>query len=199
MIAVLLMVFPRLFRHRPREDQSSYRYNRAPPEVLVLSSERVILRRSAILSPEESPREDAGGIMAFYPYLFFGGNCREAFTRYEEIFGGELTLIAMKDMPSNEQVPDAQADLIMHAALKIGDDLLMASDDPMSDPFGPVQGMQVNFSAPEPAEAKRVFNDLADGGKITLPIAETSWSPAFGMCIDRFGTPWMISADGPTT
>ncbi len=59
--------------------------------------------------------------MAFHPYLFFGGNCREAFTRYQEIFGGELTLLTMGNLPPEGQpeggVPAEQADLIMHAAL----------------------------------------------------------------------------------
>src|SRR4029453_5359181 len=133
--------------------------------------------------------------MAFHPYLFFGGNCREAFTRYQEIFGGELVLLTSKDMPAEEQMPGADADAIMHAALMVDGQLLMASDDPTAASFGPVQGMQVNYSTPDVAEAKRVFDALADGGKVTLPISETSWSPAFGMCIDRFGTPWMIGAD----
>lgn len=132
--------------------------------------------------------------MSFHPYLFFGRNCREAFTRYQQIFGGELVLIAMKDMPMDQPVPDEQADLIMHAALKVGDDLLMGSDDPTSDSFGPVQGMQVNVAVDDVAEARRAFDALADGGKVTLPIGETPWSPAFGMCIDRFGTPWMVGA-----
>jgi PhnB protein len=135
--------------------------------------------------------------MAFHPYLFFGGNCRQAFTRYQEIFGGELVLLPMKDMPSDEPVPAAQADLIMHAALMVDGNLLMASDDPTTDSFGPVQGMQVNYAVADVAEAKRVFEVLADGGKVTLPIAETFWSPMFGMCVDRFGTPWMISAEAP--
>ena len=135
--------------------------------------------------------------MAFHPYLFFGGNCREAFTRYQEIFGGELVLLPMSDAPSDEPVPAAQADLIMHAALKIDDNLLMASDDPTTDSFGPVQGMQVSYSIADVDEAKRVFEALADGGEVTLPIAATFWSPGFGMCVDRFGTPWMVSADAP--
>ena len=135
--------------------------------------------------------------MAFHPYLFFGGNCREAFTRYQEIFGGELVLLTSKDMPAEEQMPGADADAIMHAALTIDDQLLMASDDPTTDSFGPVQGIQVSYSTPDVAEAKRVFEALADGGKVTLPIGATSWSPMFGMCIDRFGTPWMIGADAP--
>lgn len=135
--------------------------------------------------------------MAFHPYLYFGGNCREAFTRYQEIFGGELVLLALKDAPAGEPVPPAQADLIMHAALKFDDNLLMASDDPTTDSFGPVQGMQVNYAVADVDEAKRAFEALADGGEVTLPIAATFWSPAFGMCVDRFGTPWMVSAEPP--
>jgi PhnB protein len=135
--------------------------------------------------------------MAFHPYLYFGGNCRDAFTRYQEIFGGELVLLRMKDVPPGEPVPAGQADLIMHAALKVGDDLLMASDDPTTDSFGPVQGMQVNYAVGDVDEAKRVFEALADGGQVTLPAAATFWSPMFGMCVDRFGTPWMVSAEAP--
>ncbi len=135
--------------------------------------------------------------MAINPYLYFGGNCRDAFSRYRKIFGGELTLLAMKDMPADAQVPADQGELIMHAALKFGEDLLMASDDPTTDSFGPVQGMQVSFSTSEVTEAERVFEALAEGGQVTMPIAATFWSPAFGMCVDRFGTPWMVSAEPP--
>ena len=137
--------------------------------------------------------------MAFHPYLFFGGDCRDAFTRYQAIFGGELTLIRAKDMPEAERMPGADGDLIMHAALMIGDALLMASDDPSTDQSGPVQGMMVSYSTTDVAEAQRVFAALADGGEVRLPIGPTSWSPGFGMCVDRFGTPWMVGADAPST
>jgi len=133
--------------------------------------------------------------MAFHPYLFFAGNCREAFTRYQEIFGGELFLITNKDMPENERMPGVHDDLIMHASLTVDGNLLMGSDDPSTDSPGAVQGMQVNFSVPDVAVAKRAFTALSDGGQVNMPIEQTSWSPAFGMCTDRFGTPWMISAD----
>ena len=131
--------------------------------------------------------------MAFHPYLFFSGTCRQAFTRYEEIFGGDLTLITSAEMPAEEQMPGANPDLIMHAALVTGDQLLMGSDDPTGD-GGPVTGMQVNYDTDEPADAQRVFDALAEGGEVSLPMAPTSWSQAFGMCVDRFGTPWMVSA-----
>jgi PhnB protein len=129
--------------------------------------------------------------MAFRPDLFFGGNCREAFTRYQEIFSGELTLMTMKDVPG-EEPPADKADMIIHAALTIGDDLLMASDDPMADSFGPVQGMMVSYDAADLADATRVFDALADGGTVTQALEPTFFSEAFGMCVDRFGTPWMV-------
>ncbi len=135
--------------------------------------------------------------MTFHAYLFFGGNCREAFTRYEEIFGGELQLITMGDAPDSEDLPADKSDLIIHAALMIGDALLMGSDDPTTDDFGPVQGMMVSYTAADADETNRVHAALAEGGQVTQAVIETFFSPAFGMCVDRFGTPWMVSAPGP--
>lgn len=134
--------------------------------------------------------------MAFHPYLFFGGSCRQAFTRYQEIFGGELVLMKMSDVPG-EAPPAADADLVIHAALMFEGHLLMGSDDPMSDTFGPVQGMMVAFSTASVDEARRVFDALTEGGEVTQDLTETFFSPGFGMCIDRFGTPWMITTDSP--
>jgi PhnB protein len=102
----------------------------------------------------------------------------------------------MKDVPG-EEPPADKADLIIHAALTFGDDLLMASDDPMADGFGPVQGMMVTFEAATVADATRVFDALAEGGKVTQELIPTFFSEAFGMCVDRFGTPWMVVGPEP--
>ena len=134
--------------------------------------------------------------MAFRPYLFFGKSCRDAFTRYQEIFGGDLTVITMKDVPG-ETPPPGQEDVVIHAAVVIGDDVLMGSDDPTTDSFGPVQGMMVSYDAADVADANRVFDALSDGGTVTQKLEPTFFSEAFGMCTDRFGTPWMIVAPDP--
>ncbi len=131
--------------------------------------------------------------MPFHPYLFFSGTCREAFTRYQQIFGGELVLLPFSEAPE-QPVPPEQADLIMHAALTFDGNLLMASDDPTGD-GGPVKGMSVNYSVADVAEAERVFEALAERGEVTMPMAETFWSPRFGMCVDGFGTPWMVNVE----
>jgi PhnB protein len=136
--------------------------------------------------------------MDFRAYLFFGGDCRDAFTRYEEIFGGELVLLSMADAPSDTPVPPEQADLVIHAALTLDGAVLMGSDDPTGG-FSGVQGMTVTCTVADPGEAQRVFGVLADGGAVTQPLIETFFSPSFGMCTDRFGIPWMIVADALET
>ncbi len=136
--------------------------------------------------------------MAFQPYLAFAGNCREAFTRYREVFGGELVLLSMGDMPHEGDAPDAAAaDLIGHAALMVGDELLMGADAPPGGFDGQVRGMCVNRSMGSADEATRVFDALADGGTVQMPLAPTFFSPAFGMLTDRFGTPWMLQVEDP--
>jgi PhnB protein len=132
--------------------------------------------------------------MALHPYLFFGGNCRDAFTRYEEVFGGDLVLLTMADAPG-EAPPADKADPIIHAALKFGDHLLMGSDDPTTDDFGAVHGMMVSYTAADGDDARRVFAALAGGGDVTQDLIETFFAPVWGMCTDRFGTPWMIGTD----
>ena len=72
---------------------------------------------------------------------------------------------------------------------------VMASDDPTGGAGG-VQGMMVNYSVTDTGEAKRIFDALAEGGEVRLPLGPTSWSPAFGMCVDRFGTSWLFNIVG---
>lgn len=131
--------------------------------------------------------------MAYHPYLYFDGDCRQAMTRYQELMGGDLTLLTGADAPPGE-VPDDKTDLIMHAALVNGDDLLMASDS-YDDSFPPVHGMYVHYSTTDAAKAKSVFEGLADGGTVEMPAGEVFWSPYFGVLRDRFGTPWQISVE----
>ena len=137
--------------------------------------------------------------MAYYPYLFFGSNCREAFTRYQEIFGGQLDLVTAGDMPAGDRPPGDNLDLIMNASLVAEDgSQLYGSDDPTADqPYGPAQRFNVNYSTADVGEVKRVYDALVEGGTATMPPGETSWSPLFGMCTDRFGIPWMIMAEPP--
>jgi PhnB protein len=139
--------------------------------------------------------------MAFRPYLAFAGNCRQAFTRYQEILGGEVVLLSAADMPADAgpPPPGTSPDVIMHAALTSPVGLLMGADDPSGNFDGRVHGMCVNCSLDDKAEANRVFDALAKGGQVQMPLGETFFSPAFGMCIDRFGTPWMVMVEQPAS
>jgi PhnB protein len=134
----------------------------------------------------------------YRPFVFYGGNCRDAFTHYQEILGGDLALLTMGDAPSEEPVTPEQVDLVIHAALTAGGAYVMGSDDPTGE-FRGIQGMSVSVSVDTADEARRVFDALADGGQVTAPLTGTFFSPAFGMCVDSFGVPWMIVAASPDT
>lgn len=135
--------------------------------------------------------------MSLHPYLFFTRGTREAMTRYQEILGGELSVMGGADLPEGEQPPfEMPDDFVMHAALALeGGDLLMASDDPTGDGSG-VKGAAVNITVTDQDEARRIFAALAEGGDVGMPLGPTFWSPLFGSCVDRFGVSWMVNVEG---
>ena len=131
--------------------------------------------------------------MRFHPYLTFGGNCGDAFARYQEIFGGPLDVLTMAEAPDGPP-PGIDPGLVMHASLTTDGGALLMGADQGDGAAGPARGMWVNVELPTKEEAHRVFDELAEGGIVQLPMAETFFSHAFGTCVDRFGTPWMVMA-----
>jgi PhnB protein len=126
-------------------------------------------------------------------YLFFDGNCADAMRFYERTLGGKLQLMTHGDSPMAAQTPPGSANRIMHARLEFDGRLLMASDSMVGQPYEGMKGFSLSLIYPTVAEAQRIFAALADGGQVTMPIAKTFWAEAFGMLVDRFGTPWMVS------
>ena len=135
--------------------------------------------------------------MQLNPYLMFDGQCEAAFRFYEQALGGTIVAImTFGESPVAEQTPAELRGQIMHARLIVGDTVLMGSDAP-GERYEKMKGFSVALGVDEPAEAERVFNALAAGGTVTMPIQETFWARRFGMLIDRFGTPWMINCEKP--
>lgn len=134
-------------------------------------------------------------------YLFFDGRCAEAMRFYERALGGKLeALMTYADAPeSNDCAGGAGPQATgrsMHASLRLGDRILMASDHPPGMPASPVSGFAVALDYPTAAEARQVFDRLAEGGTVRMPMAKTFWTEAFGMLVDVYGTPWMVGG-GP--
>ena len=135
--------------------------------------------------------------MKLNPYLNFPGICEEAMSTYAKVLGGEMVaMMTYADMPGENSPPDAWKKMIAHARLVIGDNVLMASDAP-PDRYKPMQGTSVTLNIDDPAEAERVFNALADGGTVEMPLDETFWAFKFGVLADRFGTRWMVNCEKP--
>lgn len=131
--------------------------------------------------------------MQVNPYLAFSGQCKEAMEFYQRCLGAEI--VAMQtfgETPAAEQAPPEARDRILHAALKIGDTLLMASDAPPGQDEVH-SGFFVSLQVDQPAEAERIFPALSEGGTVTMPLEQTFWATRFGMLVDRFGVPWLIN------
>ena len=130
--------------------------------------------------------------MELQPYLFFDGRCEEAIAFYQSALGAEVTmLMRYKDCPQPDMVSPGSGEKVMHANLRIGGSTVLASDGQCKGQPN-FQGFAVSITAADPAEAERLFAALSDGGQVQMPLAETFFSPRFGMLADRFGVSWMV-------
>jgi PhnB protein len=133
--------------------------------------------------------------MRVEPYLFFDGRCEEAIEFYRKALGAEVTmLMRYKESPEPAppgMVPPGSENKVMHSNLRIGETMVMASDGNCQGKPS-FQGFSLSVTAPNAAEAERMFTALADGGQVQMPLAKTFFSPRFGMVADRFGVSWMI-------
>jgi PhnB protein len=130
-------------------------------------------------------------------YLGFDGNCAEAMRFYEKALGGKLeVLMSGADSPMAEQIPKEFAQRILHARLALpGGGLLYAGDAPGHIPYEGIKGVSITVDYASVAEAEQVFAALADGGQVSMPMQGAFWAKRWGMCTDRFGTPWIVNGE----
>jgi PhnB protein len=133
------------------------------------------------------------------PHINFNGNAEEAFTFYKSVFGGEFaTIMRFKDLASAEfPVAENEANKIMHIALSIGKNVLIANDVPES--MGPTNENEnrskISISAESKDEADKLFNGLSAEGQIEMPISDSPWGSYFGMFRDKYGIEWIVDFD----
>lgn len=133
-------------------------------------------------------------------YLSFEGRCEEALEFYQKALGAEVTmLMRMNESPEPHppgSLPPGAEKKVLHCGFKIGDTLLMGSDGGCTGK-AEYSGISLTISAPNDAEAARLFGNLAEGGSVRQPLIKTFFSSSFGVVADRFGVPWMIVVDQP--
>ena len=128
------------------------------------------------------------------PYIARDGDAREMMEFYKKVFGGELSLSTFGQSPM--PVPDSHKDRIMHSALESGTVSIMASD---STPDMPLSSTHSNISlslvSKDADKLNQIFDELSDGGKVTMKLEKQFWGDTFGMVDDKFGTHWMVNID----
>jgi PhnB protein len=133
--------------------------------------------------------------MQVQPYLFFEGRCEEAIEFYRRALGAEVTALMRfnenPEPPAASRVPPGSGNKIMHANLRFGDTVVMASDGSCLGKSS-FQGFALTLTAANDAEAERLFAALVDGGQVQMPLDRTFFASRFGMAADRFGVPWIV-------
>ena len=129
------------------------------------------------------------------PYLSFRHDAREAMAFYHSIFGGELTLSTFGEFHASED--PAEQDKIMHSQLETSDGLvLMGADTPNAMEYRPQAGVSVSLSGDDETRLRGYWERLTEGGTVVMPFEPAPWGATFGMCVDRFGTSWLVNAAG---
>jgi PhnB protein len=131
------------------------------------------------------------------PYLAFDGNCADAMRFYERALEGRIVaMLRFADSPMADKVPQECWQRIMHARLSLpGGTSLYAGDAMGQVPFKGMHGVSLALNYDTVAEANKIFERLADGGKVTMAMGPTFWAKSFGMVTDNFGTHWMVNGE----
>jgi PhnB protein len=137
--------------------------------------------------------------MTLNTYLFFDGDCGDAFDFYRRVFGGGFTArMTYAEGPAEAKVDESERGKIMHVSLPVGSSVLMGSD--VAKGHGeaprPSNAFAISYSAASREDADAKFAALQEGGgSASMPMADTFWGAYFGMLKDRFGVHWMVSHD----
>ena len=126
------------------------------------------------------------------PYLSFRDDGREAMTFYQSVLGGELTVSTFAEFNASDD--PSEQDKVMHSMLVTDDGLvLMAADTPASMDYQPQAGVSVSLSGDDEDRLRGCWERLSEGGTVVMPFDQAPWGAIFGMCVDRFGTSWMVN------
>jgi|SRR5215813_1155451 len=133
--------------------------------------------------------------MRLNPYLIFNGQCEAALRFYEKVLDAQLSFkMTYGESPAAQHVPAEAHNLIIHSTLTVGDQQVMAADA-VPGTYAEPKGVYVALHLNGFAEGKRIFDALAEGGKVEMRFEKTFWAAGFGQCVDRYGIPWMINCE----
>jgi PhnB protein len=137
-------------------------------------------------------------ILGVHPYLVLNGNGQEAVKFYESALGAEvLSLQTFGEMPETPEypMPEEAKNRVLHAALKIGESVIMLSDTFPGQPYELGSQLSIALVLNDVEQSKEIFEKLKEGGKVGMPLQETFWSPSYGTVTDKFGMNWQVSTE----
>lgn len=134
------------------------------------------------------------GTLQLTPYLHFNGNCEEALNRYAQLLNGRVeNLGRYKDAPF--PVEEGHKNRVLHSEFYFDDNKFMACDIFPGMQAANSSNVILTLGLTNEERAHALFGQLAEGGKITMPLEKQFWGALFGQVTDRFGIQWMVNCE----
>jgi PhnB protein len=133
--------------------------------------------------------------MTVTTHLNFRGDARAALQFYQQVFGGQVTLVTYGDF-HDSSAPAGHViwgQVVAESGFRV-----MAYDVQSAKPWQPGENaFYVSVRSGSTDEIQSAWDKLSDGATITQPIAASAWAPLYGMLKDRFGVVWVLDVEAP--
>jgi PhnB protein len=119
------------------------------------------------------------------------GNAASAIDFYCKALSGKVAFSqTYKNAPF--EVPADLKSKIMHATLEFNGTILQISDC-IGEPAKAGSNLSISINTHEAKHAAKMFQNLAEGGNITIPLEKQFWGSLFGQVEDKFGIQWIVN------
>jgi predicted 3-demethylubiquinone-9 3-methyltransferase (glyoxalase superfamily) len=117
--------------------------------------------------------------------MFQDGGAREAAEWYVSLVPGSAVDMVVDDQPGAAQV-----------YFTLGDQAFIAFDSPIRHDFDFTPSMSIFVTCDSEQEVRSLFDQLAAGGDVKMPVGDYGFSACFGWTTDRYGVSWQIGVAG---
>lgn len=117
-------------------------------------------------------------------------NCKEALDFYQSIFGGEVKNTQLAD---GIEMFKGHEGKYIHAELHINESCSLYLVDVFTDNLIKGNNIVLSLDIESEEEINKLYEALADGGKVTMELQDTFWGARYGKVIDRYGIEWELN------
>lgn len=123
------------------------------------------------------------------PFLMFQGHAEEAMNHYISLIE-DSEIRGLVRYGANEPGEEGS---VKQAAFSLKGQEFMCMDSNVKHDFTFTPSFSIFITCDTEEEIDRLYQGLADGGSILMPLGEYGFSRTFGWVADKFGVSWQLN------